>query len=106
MKKVVLSKVLKSLLQERNISVRALSRELKIPQSTLNSIVSGKQPGSIEQLLVLAQYFGVSLEYLATGEDSEHPTLGEVLTEAVYDGWLKVKIERAIPNRRKPRGNL
>ena len=88
------------------MSVRALSRNLKIPQSSLNAIASGKQPGSIEQLLAIAKYFEVSVEYLVTGDDSRPPTLADVLTEDVYDGWLKVKIERAIPSKRKSKGNL
>jgi transcriptional regulator with XRE-family HTH domain len=97
--------MLKTLLEEHGISVRALSRKLNIPQSTLNSIVTGKQPGSIEQLLILSKHFGISVEYLATGEDGRPPTLSEVFTEEVYDGWLKVKIERAIPNKRKLGGS-
>lgn len=99
--RIIVSKVLKSLLIKKNLSVRALARETKMPQSTLNSIVSGKQSGSIEQLLILAEYFEVSLEYLATGDDSRQPSLNEIFTEDVYSGWLKVKIERAIPSKRK-----
>ena len=98
--------MLKSLFAEHGVSVRALSRKLNIPQSTLNSIVSGKQSGSIEQLLILSKHFGVSIEYLATGDDNRPPTLADIFTEEVYDGWLKVKIERAIPNKRKLKGSI
>ena len=101
MSKIELSANLKKLLKDRRTSVRALSRELNIPQSTLNSIVAGKQPGSLEQLLKLARYFGVSMEYLITGEDVRPPTLDEVLTQDVFSGWLNVTIKRAIPDKRK-----
>ena len=45
--------------------------------------------------------FGISMEALLFGEDDRPPTLDQVLTEGVFEGWLKVKIERAIPNKRK-----
>jgi transcriptional regulator with XRE-family HTH domain len=101
MAKVELSNMLKKLVKDRRTSVRSLSRELNIPQSTLNSMVKGSQPGSLEQLLKLSKHFGVSLEYLITGEDSRTPTLDEVLTQDVFSGWLNVTIKRAIPDKRK-----
>jgi hypothetical protein len=35
------------------------------------------------------------------GEDSRPPTLNDVLTEGIFEGWLKVKIERAVPTKKK-----
>lgn len=96
MKQKILSQTLKALIQERELSVRALSRELNISQSTLNSIVSGKQTGSVEHLLKISKFFQVSMEYLITGTDNQEPTLNNVLTEKLFSGWLKVNVERAI----------
>ena len=103
MKKMKLQRILKQLMEERNISARELARECKIPQSTIASYLSGRGTQSPEHILTIAQYFGTSMENLLFGEDRRPPTLDEVMTEGLFEGWLKVKIERAIPNMR--RGN-
>ncbi len=105
MKKIKLKSVLVQLLKDRGVSAREVARKCSIPQSTLNNYISGRGPQNPEQILVLAQYFGCSMEYLLFGEDIRPPTMDEVLTEGVFEGWLKVKIERAIPNRRKVKGD-
>ena len=101
MKKVKLKTVLAQLLKDRGVSAREVARKCAIPQSTFGNYLSGRGPQNPEQILALAQYFGCSMEYLLFGEDIRPPTMDEVLTEGVFEGWLKVKIERAIPNKRK-----
>lgn len=101
MSKVKLKQILEKLLKDRSISARELSRETGIPQSTINNFLSGRGPHKPEQVLLIARYFGTSMEYLLFGEDSRPPTLDDVFTEGLFEGWLKVKIERAIPNKRK-----
>lgn len=101
MSKVKLKQTLEKLLKERGISARELSRQTAIPQSTINNFLSGKGSHKPEQILTLAKYFGTSMEYLLFGIDLRPPTLDEVFTEGLFEGWLKVKIERAIPSKRK-----
>lgn len=101
MKKVRLDKILSKLLQEHGISARELARQTGLPQSTLNNYLSGRGPTKPEQILAIAKYFNVSMELLLFGEDDRPPTLNDVLTEGLFEGWLKVKIERAIPNTKK-----
>lgn len=101
MKKVRLDKILEKLLKEHNISARELARQVGIPQSTLNNYLSGRGPTKPEQILAIAKYFNVSMELLLFGEDDRPPTLNDVLTEGLFEGWLKVKIERAIPSSKK-----
>lgn len=101
MKKVRLDKTLGQLLKDKNISARELARQTGIPQSTINNFLSGRGPHKPEQILSIAKYFSVSMELLLFGEDDRPPTLSDVLTEGLFEGWLKVKIERAIPNSRK-----
>lgn len=79
----------------------SMSRQTGIPQSSIMSLLEGRGTGRPEQLLRLANFFGTSMEYLLFGEDSRPPSLDDVLTEGIFEGWLKVKIERAIPNKRK-----
>lgn len=101
MKKVKLDKILEKLLKEYDISARELARQVGIPQSTLNNYLSGRGPTKPEQIWAIAKYFNVSMELLLFGEDDRPPTLNDVLTEGLFEGWLKVKIERAIPNMKK-----
>ena len=104
MKKIKLKSVLAQLLKDRGLSAREVARKCSIPQSTFNNYLSGRGPQNPEQILELAQYFGCSMEFLLFGEDLRPPTMDEILTEGVFEGWLKVKIERAIPNKRKAKG--
>lgn len=101
MSKVKLKQILQKLLKDRGISARELSRQTGIAQSTINNFLSGRGPQKPEQILIIARYFGTSMEFLLFGEDSRQPTLDDVFTEGLFEGWLKVKIERAIPNKRK-----
>jgi len=102
MKKVVkLDKTLSQLLSEHSLSAREVARKTGIPQSTFNNFLSGRGPHKPEQILAIAKYFNVSMELLLFGEDDRPPTLNDVLTEGLFEGWLKVKIERAIPNTKK-----
>ena len=101
MKKAKLDKVLKALLKSRGIKASDLSKATGIPAATLSSLLNGGQTQKPEHLLALSQYFKVSLEFLLFGEDERRPTLEEVLTESLFSGWLKVTIEKAIPDKRK-----
>jgi transcriptional regulator with XRE-family HTH domain len=101
MSKVKLKIILEKLLKDKGISARELSRRTGIPQSTINNFLSGRGSHKPEQILILSKYFGTTMEYLLFGEDTRQPSLDEVLVEGIFEGWLKVKIERAIPNKRK-----
>lgn len=100
-KELRLRQALKRLMQEEEISASELSRKTKIPTSTLSNLLAGGKPQKLEHILVLAEYFGTSMEMLLYGSDRRPPSLDEVLTEGIFSGWLKVEIKRAIPDKRK-----
>ena len=101
MKKIKLPQILRKLIEAKGAPARQVAREVGIPQSTLNNYLSGRGPTNPAQIHALAQYFGTSMEFLLFGEDTRPPTLDEVFTQGIFDGWLRVKIERAIPSKRK-----
>lgn len=98
MKEIGLSTVLKRLMDEKRLSSVQLSRATGIPKSTIASYLSGKKASySPEHLVSLASHFRVSIDYLLTAEDSDYALLNTLKTEGLFDGWLRVKIDRAIP---------
>lgn len=101
MEELQLAKILGRLIEKRKMSLRDLAKETGVPQATLSSYLSGGRSGKPEHVLALSRFFGCSMEFLLFGHDERKPTLEEVLTEPVFEGWLKVKIEKAVPNRRR-----
>ena len=55
---------LKELLQEKGINQAKLSKETKIPQQSISSWITGVRTIQIDSLCVLADYFGVTTDYL------------------------------------------
>lgn len=101
MKKAKLDKTLRKLMQDRGVSTRVLAQATGVPQSTVSAMCAGRSTQKPEHLLSLAKFFGVSIEHLVFGEDSSPPTLATILSEEIFSGYLKVKIERLIPDKKK-----
>lgn len=101
MKKAKLDKTLQKLMHDRGVSTRVLAKASGVPQSTISAMCAGRSSQKPENLLALSKFFGVSLEYLLFGEDDSAPTLASILSEEVFAGYLKVKIERLIPDKKK-----
>ena len=99
MKTVQLPNALRELMETRGLSVRALSKQTKLPVSTLSSYLSDKKASyAPEHLRILSEYFGVSIDWLLFKIVNKNASLELLKTESVFSGWLKVKIERAIPD--------
>lgn len=92
--KLVLKDTLREMIKAKDVSVREVARVCGIPQSTIASYLSGRGSQSPEYILKLAEYFDTSMEHLLFGNDRNPTTLEHVLTEHIFDGWLKVKIEK------------
>ena len=63
--------VFSKLLQERNVTAYKVAKETGVLQSTLSSWKTGRSDPSKENLMKIAAYFGVSIDYLMTGEETE-----------------------------------
>ena len=59
----------KDLLKEKGISQAKLSRDTKIPQQSISSWLVGVRTIQIDSLCILADYFGVTTDYLLGRED-------------------------------------
>ena len=60
---------LKELRQEKGLSIQALAREVKIGSSSLYRWENCQADVKGSQLVILAKYFGVSIDYLMGLED-------------------------------------
>ena len=69
-------KIFEDLLKKHNITAYKLSKELGISQSTFSDWKRGRCVPKQDKMQKIADYFGVSLEYLSTGEEKkEEPAL-------------------------------
>jgi predicted transcriptional regulator len=90
------NKVLSQELQKRGLNANSLSLKSGIPRSTIYSWLSGAFPDSrtISSVKVLADFFGIDLEYLLFGSRSiedENLVINEVISG--LDGVLyRVKV--------------
>lgn len=61
--------VFEKLLKERGVTAYKVAKDTGITTSTLSSWKTGRYTPKPEKLKVLADYFGVSLEYLTTEQE-------------------------------------
>jgi transcriptional regulator with XRE-family HTH domain len=99
MSKVKIHEILKRLADERGLNIKDLSKAVGIPHSTLSTYFAGKKATyQLDHVLKLGEFFQVSTDYLLTGKPSGTKSLNGLKTEQLFSGWMKVKIERAIPD--------
>ncbi len=67
------------LLKSRGINAVTLAKEIGVPKSIVYEWKSGVRDPSLENMLRVADYFGVSLEYLTGREDEETDIEKELL---------------------------
>lgn len=60
---------LRMLIDERDLTQKQLALELQIPPSTLGGYAQGTSTPDFEMLVAIADYFGVTVDYLLS-----HPT--------------------------------
>lgn len=70
---------LRALREEKNISQEAFGKLFNLSQSTIAYYESNKKDPSRATLIKMAEYFGVSLDYLLGRTDIQEPARSEVL---------------------------
>lgn len=96
-------------MSERGVAAKVVSKATGIPTSTLSEWTGGRQPKLSDDVLKLARFFGVSIEYLITGKEPINDVMSEVL-ESLDDGFVTVhqgvyrfKIEKLTSDSKKKR---
>lgn len=93
------------LLKERGVTATEVSKATGIRTSTLTDWKHGRTNPKADKLKLIADYFGVSLEYMMTGEEAEYylnPETAQIAQEmfddpdmrTLYDLKEKIGTER------------
>ena len=88
-REIMLKKTLTQLLEENDLTLSELSRITKIPKSNLSAWTRGRIP-NITQLDIVAQYFGVSIEFLMFGRKSNTSEASLIYRAEVTDGKYEI----------------
>ncbi|MBX9768025.1 MAG: helix-turn-helix domain-containing protein [Bdellovibrionales bacterium] len=101
MKKAKLNETLKRLIEDKDLTLKEVSKGTGVPASTIGSYLHGKKAAyNPDHLLALAAFFNVSTDFLLLGNSANPTSLNEIPTEEFFSGWLRVRIERAIPDKK------
>lgn len=84
-------KNLKVLRKEKNISQQQLANILEISQQAINKYENHKVEPDIDTLVAMADYFGVTLDYLVGRFESENSESNVVITDSEKELILNYK---------------
>lgn len=88
----MLQKILKALIRENDVTVAQLSRSTKLARQTIDNWLSGQEPRSLAQVKKVADYFGVSVDYLCFGQEKKETKIqdyGEEINAGVFEVVLR-----------------
>ncbi|MBT4791074.1 MAG: helix-turn-helix transcriptional regulator [Halobacteriovoraceae bacterium] len=82
---IEISKTLKILIEEKGITLTALSKHTGVPISTLNNWLSGQEPRSISQVKDVAKFFDHTIDQLCFPIDHLPVTKAQSPIESYQD---------------------
>jgi transcriptional regulator with XRE-family HTH domain len=93
-KKIKIHEILPELLKAKGVSIRKASSETKVAQTTLNSWTKpNAKPTELDSLKAVADFLGVSLEYLLWGQKPK-VNINELETDILLSGLFKIRLEK------------
>ena len=93
MKEIRFPEVLKSLIKRDGLRLNDLAAKLGVTKQTISQYATGKTTPNYATLIKIASYFGVSLDYLITGQNPENKILTSEL--GLSEGTLQTLKELA-----------
>lgn len=97
-----LAKTLKKLLAEKDITASKLSRDLKIPTSSINDWLAGRTPRDLDAVREVANYLKVSTHHLLFGEPEPQSIISEILEKTeIHTGLYEISVKRVKPKGEK-----
>lgn len=93
-------KILRSIIESRNISAKDVCEATGIPRSTLSEWMNGRTPIMDKSIVSLASYLGVSIEYLITGGTLSDEDIVQQLIEdrfiTLHKGTYRITIDKVL----------
>ncbi len=90
----MLSKNLRKILDNKDLSVAELARNVGVPRSTINTWLNSNSNPDLHQLDKVARYLGCTIEGLAFGREQEN-ILEKILEETeIHSGLYRIKISK------------
>lgn len=85
-----LSKKLRELMKLNDLTVARLSKYTAVPVNTLHNWLSGQAPRTVSQLKAVAEFFGVTVDYLVFG--TEVRVDSNALPELLHSGQFEIVV--------------
>lgn len=99
--KLPFGKILKGVMQERGLTVRAVAEMAGVSPSVVQGWVTKANPHDLQAVARLAQALGMSFKALLLGETESIGKAAAVsdlfLEQDLFDGLCKVSIKRLVP---------
>lgn len=89
------------LLKANNVTPYQVSKATGVAQSSLSDWKKGKSKPKYEKMVLLANFFGVSVDYLLTGEEKENPLTAISGSKGSDDDTKIFKAIQSLPPERK-----
>lgn len=67
--KIIVSERISELMKDENLTQVALAQKIGVKQNTISAWLSNKKEPSIKSLWLVADYFGVDIDYLVGRKD-------------------------------------
>lgn len=103
--KMTLKDTLNDLLDQRGMNLSGLAKETGIAVQTLHNWLSGIEPKSLSQVKIVADYFGVSIDFLCfrgsrlKSTKTDHSNEIEDYSDEINAGLFEVVLRRVNKNK-------
>ena len=84
--------ILKDLIEDRGITVTNLSKATQIPPQTIHNWLTGVEPRSFKQVKKVADFLGVTLDYLCFGivaKNNSIESYGDEINAGIFEVVLR-----------------
>ena len=89
------TEVLNELIAKSGVTIGEIAKSTGMAKSTLHNLMNGTEP-SLGKVEKLAEYFGVTMDYLTTGKKNIGDPFENVIKASIHKGIYEVTIKKII----------
>lgn len=94
MKKLKISEVFTALLEESKVSLREISKQTKVPVSSLSEWKKNNRNPNAEHVARVADFFGCSVHYLLFGNEDPSEPIQKIMKEEFFKGTFEITVKK------------